>query len=245
MKTANSVANEIPCTAKSIDRFVKSEMLSLTNETVRYDLAESVCSDLTLSDVLGEADYKNLAATPLGYSSAAGNSQLRELIAQRHNDVSADDVVITVGGMHALFLLGQILCVDDKEILIHQPSFPLTVLATQTTNMSVRTFRSDFQHRYRIRPDAVEQQLSPSTGLLFLENPRNPSGVCTDASTVSALLHSMKRVCPDAYLVIDETYREASYANSGSIASMMDKDLGIRYPRLVVTGSLSKSHGAP
>lgn len=245
MNKAISRTTEGPQTGKRIDRFAHSEMLSLTSEKVQFDLAESVSKDLTLSDVICESDYKKLAAAPLGYSSAAGNIELRELIAQRHVGVNADDVVITQGGMHALFLMGQILCGDNRELLIHQPSFPLTVLAMQIEALTVNTFTSDFQDQYRVNTEVVLKKLKPATGLVCLESPRNPSGVCVGISTVKALLMKMKQRCPDAYLLIDETYREASYSDSPPIESMISSDTGAIDPRLVVTGSLSKSHGAP
>ncbi len=232
-------------TTRNNERFAYSEMLSLTSEQVRYDLAESVSKDLTLADVLSETDYKQLATTPLAYSNAAGNSELRELLAQRHIGVTADDVVITQGGMHALFLLGQILGTDGQQVLIHQPSFPSTVQAMQTQTISVNTFTSDFQNRYRVNVASVEQLLTESTMLLCLESPRNPSGVCVDTSTINTLLATMSRNCPNAYLVIDETYREASYANAPIIESMIALNDHIPEPRVVITGSLSKSHGAP
>jgi aspartate/methionine/tyrosine aminotransferase len=245
MNNAITKATEYPKARKRIDRFAHSDMLSLTSEKVRYDLAESVSQDLTLADVISESDYRELEAAPLGYSSAAGNPELREIIARRHTGVNADDVVITQGGMHALFLMGQILAGDGNELLIHQPSFPLTVLTMQMKTLTVNTFTSDFQDRYRVNAEEVLKKLNPSTRLVCLESPRNPSGVCVEVSTVKTLLMEMMQRCPDAYLLVDETYREASYANSPPKESMINCDTGSINSRLIVTGSLSKSHGAP
>ena len=65
-----------------------------------------------------------LAALRLGYATPAGDPRLRAAIAQRHG-VAPDDVVVTVGGMHALFLIAFLLCDDTAEAVGSAPMFPL------------------------------------------------------------------------------------------------------------------------
>jgi DNA-binding transcriptional MocR family regulator len=50
----------------------------------------------------------------------------------------------------------------------------------------------------------------------------------------------MEKICPEAYLLVDETYRSAAYGEDEIAASAVA--LG---PRVVSTASLSKCHGAP
>jgi DNA-binding transcriptional MocR family regulator len=50
----------------------------------------------------------------------------------------------------------------------------------------------------------------------------------------------MSRTCPEALLLIDETYREATYGNAAPAASFAGTS-----PRVLTCGSLSKAHGAP
>src|SRR5262249_55250149 len=90
-------------------RFPRNDIISLTSESVRYDLAESVGPDLRLGALLGSGGARNLMDLDLSYGPADGNPHLRQLIAARH-DVDADNVVITAGGMQALFLIAYILC---------------------------------------------------------------------------------------------------------------------------------------
>jgi DNA-binding transcriptional MocR family regulator len=46
--------------------------------------------------------------------------------------------------------------------------------------------------------------------------------------------------CPDAFLLVDETYRQAAY-NDDEVA----QSAATLSPRVIITGSLSKCHGAP
>lgn len=92
-----------------MDRFAASEIMTLTQDSARYDLAESVAPYLRLGELLDLSGSDELDDMALGYGMAAGNPRLREVVANRHG-VTAEDVVITAGGMHALFLVAFILC---------------------------------------------------------------------------------------------------------------------------------------
>ena len=102
------------------DTFVHNDIISLTGRAPRFDLAESVGPDLRLGELSGPATADELR---LGYATAAGDPDLRAAIAAQHL-VEADDVVVTIGGMHALFLTGYILCGRGEEAIIATPSFP-------------------------------------------------------------------------------------------------------------------------
>ena len=89
-----------------MNRFPENDIISLVGTPPRYDLGESTGPDLRLADLL---DADALSGLPLGYGTAAGDPTLRAAIATAHG-VTADDVVVTAGGMHALFLLAFVLC---------------------------------------------------------------------------------------------------------------------------------------
>jgi hypothetical protein len=77
-------------------RFQSHDIIGLTVSAARYDLAESFGPHLSLRQIL---DPEDIAP---GYGSPAGDPHLREAIAQRHA-VGPVHVVVTAGGMHALF----------------------------------------------------------------------------------------------------------------------------------------------
>src|SRR5256885_9536622 len=105
-------------------RFPKNDIISLIGEMPRYDLGESVGPDLRLSDVLDRSAHPSFGEMALGYGTAQGDPRLRTLIADAHG-VRADDVVVTMGGMHALFLIAFILCDRGDEAVTASPMFPL------------------------------------------------------------------------------------------------------------------------
>src|SRR5271154_6767224 len=94
--------------------------------------------------------------------------------AERHG-VGAEDVVVTVGGMHALFLLAFILCGDTgDEAVTTAPVFPLARTALEAVGATLRPATLSFENGYRIDPAEIGRLLSPRTKLVSLASPQNP-----------------------------------------------------------------------
>jgi aspartate/methionine/tyrosine aminotransferase len=222
-----------------MNRFPASEIMSLVSSTPRYDLAESVGPDLRLAELLAASDRDSLFEMSLGYGTVAGELQLRKSVADFH-DVDPDDVVIMVGGMHALFLLAFVLCDRGDEVVTTAPLFPLTRNTLQAVGANVHTLPLTFDGRYQPGLSEFRARLSARTKLVSLASPQNPSGVAIPLATLRELLALMEKICPDAYLLVDETYREATYGNDPVAASAIA--LG---PKAISIASLSKCHGAP
>jgi aspartate/methionine/tyrosine aminotransferase len=217
-------------------RFVHNDIISLTGRAPRFDLAESVGPDLGLGELLGPDTADELR---LGYATAAGDPALRAAIAAQHG-VEADDVIVTIGGMHALFLTGYILCGRGEDAVIATPVFPPARDTLLTVGATLRQLPLEFGEGYRLDPGRLAVLLSPATRLVSLASPQNPSGVALPREVLRSVLAEMAARCPDAFLLVDETYRQAAYDDdevSHSAANLS--------ARVIVTGSLSKTHGAP
>jgi aspartate/methionine/tyrosine aminotransferase len=215
-------------------KFPRNEIISLVGEAPRFDLAESVGPNLHLGELL----HDGLGKLALGYGSAAGGEALRHAIAQAHG-VQADDVVVTVGGMHALFLLAFTLCNPGDEAVVAGPVFPLARNALLAVGATTHTLPFSFERGYQ--PDLAELRrlLSPRTRLVSLASPQNPSGVAIAAQTLREIVAMMQAHAPQAWLVLDETYREAAYGHEPAAPSAVH--LG---DKVVAVASLSKCHGA-
>jgi aspartate/methionine/tyrosine aminotransferase len=217
-------------------RFPENDIISLVGLPRRYELGESTGPDLRLSELV---DGGTIGDLPLAYGTAAGDPALRRVIAETHG-ADPEEVVVTVGGMHALFLLAFILCNRSDEAVIAAPCFPLARNALEAVGASIRVVQLSFDKGYRLDPRDLRGTLSPKTRLVSLASPQNPSGVAISAEAVRATLELMHEVCPDAYLLIDDTYREAAYGNDLIAPSALA--LG---PKVISVASLSKCHGAP
>ena len=79
---------------------------------------------------------------------------------------------------------------------------------------------------------AFAARLSPRTQLVMLASPQNPAGVTVTEGEVEQMLAAMSRTCPDALLLIDETFREATYGDTPPAASFAGAS-----PRLLTCAS--------
>src|SRR5690348_9783690 len=175
-------------------RFPSNDIISLVGAAPRHDLAESTGPDLGLAELLAES---GLGDMKLGYGSAAGEPRLRQAIADRHG-VSPEDVVVAVGGMHALFLLAFILCERGDEAVTTTPLFPLARNALEAVGAAVRTLPLAFDRGYQPDLGELRALLSPKTRLVSLASPQNPSGVAVPAESLRAILALIEEICPEA-----------------------------------------------
>lgn len=220
-------------------RFSHNDIISLTSAPVRYDLAESVGPDLKLGSLLNDSMRAALDDLALAYGSTRGNEVLRRLIGERHG-VNGDDVITTVGSMQALFLIAFILSEPGDEVVIARPVFPNARTVLDAVRANIVELPISFDDGYRINIERLRSKLTARTRLLVLASPQNPSGVALTDSDVRSILSSMDEICPDAFLLIDETYREATYGDAEVRPSFVGLDR-----RIVSCASLSKCHGAP
>ncbi len=220
-------------------RFPKNDIISLIGAMPRYDLAESVGPDLRFKDVLDSSALSSLGEMALGYGPAQGDSRLRSLIADAHG-VGPDDVVVTVGGMHALFLVAFVLCERGDEVVGVSPMFPLARNTLVVVGATIRTAALSFDRGYQLTADDIGRHLTARTKLVSLASPQNPSGVASSAKIVGDIVALMEARCPDAYLLLDETYREAAYGDDLVAPSAVELSV-----RVISCASLSKCHGAP
>jgi aspartate/methionine/tyrosine aminotransferase len=218
-------------------QFPASPITALIDEKPLYNLGESMGRDLTVAGLLGPGGLADLADVNLGYGTSAGDPELRALVAARHG-IPDGQVLITSGAAAALFVTG-LMC-GDGEILVGRPCYPPMFDALRGLGAQVVTVHSRFDDGYRIDIDAFAGKLSAQTRLVMVASPQNPSGVAITDSEVEQMLAAMSRRCPEALLLIDETFREAAYGGAPPAASFAG-----RSPRLLTCASLSKAYGAP
>jgi aspartate/methionine/tyrosine aminotransferase len=220
-------------------RFPHNDIISLTSEPVRYDLAESLGPDLRLGSLIDASFRDELDDLALAYGSAPGNAVLRRLIGDRHG-VGEDCVITTVGSMQALFLIAFILSEPGADVVIGRPVFPNARSILEAVRSNVIELPMPFDQGYRIDIDRVRSLLTARTRFISLASPQNPSGVALTSGEIQGVLGCMDEICPDAFLLVDETYREAAYGEADVGASLVGLDR-----RIVSCASLSKCHGAP
>jgi aspartate aminotransferase len=193
-------------------------------------------------DSVKAAMAKAIADNRSHYLQTAGVPRLQELIAdklRRKNGVpvgSPDEILVTNGGIHALFILFQALLEPGDEVVIPDPQWP----PTAGTILSARgvVVRCPLHERmgWRLDVEELAGRITPRTRAIYLNSPHNPTGgVLTrqDLEQVAALAQSR-----GLWVISDEAYEDVvfdeSHVSAASIAGM--------YPRTVPVYTFSKSY---
>jgi hypothetical protein len=154
--------------------------------------------------------------------------------------VSPDDVLTTQGTALGLFLLAFELCREGDEVVLVTPCFPLARDSLVGAGAIVRECRLTFDQGYKLTAAALEPLLNARTKLVSIASPQNPNGVRVDSEELKAIVRLVRKKSPDAWLFVDETYRDASYGDEAPQRSVATLD-----DRIITGASVSKAHGAP
>lgn len=204
-----------------------------------YDLGRSTSNNLLFGEVLDDALVAEIREQSVGYGVTSGGDRLRVAIA-KNVGLHSDHVLTTNGAIGALHLAIFCLCDQGDEVVTVTPGFPATFDLIQALGAVKRPLSLHFDDGYGIDVERVMPLLNERTKLVLLISPHNPSGVTTRPEVVSSILDVMATRSPEAYLLMDETFREASYGDHPAMQSSAALS-----ERVLTVSSLSKAHGAP
>jgi aspartate/methionine/tyrosine aminotransferase len=165
------------------------------------------------------------------YPDARGNPALRQALVEklaRENGIRCepDDVVVTAGGTHALFIAFQALLSPGDELLVLSPhwmAIPKLVALAHGARMRTMPLYLDLLDE-RITPAALAERLraalKPETRGIYLNTPNNPSGAVLSRAQLQAIAEVATE--RDLWVVSDEAYEHLLFdgARHVSIASL-------------------------
>jgi aspartate aminotransferase len=182
------------------------------------------------------------SAVSLGYTrytQAAGIPALRQKIAtqmgQRYQrEVSPEEVVVTVSGRYALFLGIAALTQPGEECIIIDPSFPAYSNCVREVGGRPIHISTEMKNGWALDVDTVQDHINPSTRLLILSSPSNPTGKVLEESVFRELVTLAGE--NDIYIISDEVYSDFSYTPHTSV---------LQYPesQQITVKSFSKLYG--
>lgn len=220
-------------------KFPPNEIISLLDVNLKFNLAESTATNLTFGQIADEAFLSELNKLELGYGTSRGYEPLRNEIANRLS-IPANTVMTTNGASSSIFLTAFSLCNAGDEIVTVSPNFPPTMDVISALGATKKTIPLSFDEKYELNIERLSSVLSERTRLVVFVTPHNPSGTSTAQKTIETAINLIQQKSPRAYVLIDETYREATYGDNQAALSMAGFS-----ERILTTTSLSKCHGAP
>ena len=126
---------------------------------------------------------------------------LRQAIAKKHG-VSADQIVLGNGSNELIELFVRTFLRPGDEAVVPHPSFVVYPMIVQAAGgIRVMVMLKD----YRLDLEAMARAVTPSTKMVFIANPNNPTATIVTGDEVEAF---MSRVPERTIVVFDEAYIE-------------------------------------
>jgi histidinol-phosphate aminotransferase len=151
-------------------------------------------SDRVLAAVTNALAHLNRYPDGSGY-------YLREALARRHG-VTSDHIILGNGSNDLIELVARSFLRSGEEAVIPHPSFVVYPMIVQAVGgIRVVVTLKD----YRLDLEAMARAMTPTTKLVFIANPNNPTATIVTTDEVEAF---MGRVPDKAIVVFDEAYIE-------------------------------------
>ncbi|MGH9294590.1 MAG: pyridoxal phosphate-dependent aminotransferase, partial [Acidimicrobiales bacterium] len=155
------------------------------------------------------------------YVANAGTPELREAIADKLRlrngwEVKSEDVVVTAGGVEALYLSLLALVEPGDGVLVPDPGWPNFRMMTRALGGSVLAYRLRPEASYQPCVEDLEAAAPPSAKVLILNSPSNPLGSVIPATRIKEVLAWAR--ARGIWVVSDECYDELVF--DGAFASV-------------------------
>jgi aspartate/methionine/tyrosine aminotransferase len=141
----------------------------------------------------------------LGYTESTGHPLLRAEIASLYEDLEPDDVLVFAGAEEAIFCLANVLLSPGDHAVVTWPGYQSLYEVARAAGADVTLHELREEHGWAIDIDLLRSQVTPSTRLVVVNAPHNPTGMQPDRATFDALVALAEEV--GAHLLVDEVYR--------------------------------------
>ncbi|MEF8851793.1 MAG: pyridoxal phosphate-dependent aminotransferase [Haloarculaceae archaeon] len=190
-----------------------------------------------------EAAHEAATAGRTNYTHNAGTTELREAVADRLSGegrtVDPDTgVVVTTGGVEALYLALLTVADPGEEVVVPTPAWPNPVSGAKLGGIDPVTVSMPADRGFEPHPDPVVEAIGPATAAVVLTSPSNPTGRVFAPNSVERVVDAA--VEHDAFVLADEVYRELTYAETPPhVADVAAPD---QREWVLTVGSVSKTY---
>ena len=170
----------------------------------------------------------------LGYTESTGHPLLRAEIASLYEDLEPDHVLVFAGAEEAIFCLANVLLSPGDHAVVTWPGYQSLYEVARAAGADVTLHELREEHGWAIDIDLLRSQVTPSTRLVVVNAPHNPTGMQPDRATFDALVALAEEV--GAQILVDEVYRFLEFDGVERLPAGADAS-----PRGISLGVMSKS----
>ena len=187
---------------------------------------------------------KNIDFDVWAYTPSEGTLFYRNKLAEYYNKIgygiTAEDILVTLGGSEAITIAMQTCVSEGDEIIIPEPFYANYNGFACMSNVVVKPILSFIEDGFALPPIAeFEKLITEKTKAIIICNPNNPTGYLYSKEELEAL----KALCLkyDLFLFSDEAYREFCYDGKAFISPMHLDGIS---ENVVILDTVSKRYSA-
>jgi len=204
------------------------------------NLAETCVDSMTLGELLDMAGQRAtvldaLLPMRLGYGDIEGSARLRDAVAALYAKQARENVLVCHGTIGANALVHQALVSRGDHVIAVVPTYQQHYSIPESIGAEVELLRLREEHSFLPDLAALKAMLRPTTKLIAINNPNNPTGSLMDQAMLSEIAGLARGV--GAWILCDEVYRGTDQTGDGYTASMADL-----YEQGISTAGMSKAY---
>ena len=138
------------------------------------------------------------------------------------------------GSDETLLFAALAFCQDGDEIIHAEHGFEMYSIITKIVGATSKLIKED--KNYKVTVNSILEQVSPSTKIIYLANPNNPTGTYLARSEINEILNKLPK---NIIMVLDGAYAEYvtkdDYDNGFSLVDQFDN--------IILTRTFSKAYG--
>ncbi|MEY8117836.1 pyridoxal phosphate-dependent aminotransferase [Falsihalocynthiibacter sp. BN13B15] len=214
MTTPN--ANRLAKRVKLADEHLITKMLNIADgldDVIKLGRGDP---DLDTPAHIIKAGQEALANGATHYTHPLGILPLREAICDNIReyggaDYAADEIMITPGGQHGMFVIALSLLNPGDEIIVPCPGYNPYSQAAELSDAVVVKIPMGMETNFTLTADMIAPHITPKSKVLVLINPNNPTGSVTPPDEVLKIAKLAEK--HDLIVISDEIYSRLVFGN--------------------------------
>jgi aspartate aminotransferase len=177
------------------------------------------------------------------YVQTTGVPRLLELLAEklrRKNGIpigSPDEILVTTGGIHGLFIVCQALLEPGDEVIIPDPEWPPCAGNIRLAHGVPVPCPLHESRGWRYDLDELASKITPKTRAIYVNSPGNPTGGVLTRADVQAIATLAER--HGIWIISDEAYEDVVFDEAGHVSAA---SLPGMYERTISFYTFSKTY---
>ena len=239
----NLIAEKFSQIHESASVFIADKVRELERNGVEVIKLQTGDPDFATPNVIIQAAYSAMKQGYTHYSTSRGLPELRQAIAEKlhlENKLQyhpPSEILVTHGGVHAVFIAINALVDKGNEVLIIDPCWMPYVATTIIAGGIPVRIPTQAQNGFKVNPEEIKRSITNRTKLLIINSPCNPTGTIYSRAEMEEIAKIVEN--NNLFVISDEVYEKIIFDSNAhvSFASLE----GMR-DRTVTINSFSKTY---